>query len=112
MPWQTQTAKFIRPISCWIRLEPSTRRLPRWRLQHHPSPWPQRSPAGSAAATSCPTSSSGHAGRGYTPNEVYDIMFSGGGSDPGKVLPVAHATADKYGAIDQGQLYIDSAGAN
>src|SRR5262245_35751598 len=54
----------------------------------------------------------GTVGQGYTPNEVYDITFSGGGSDPGKVLPVAHATADKYGAIDQGQLSIDSAGAN
>lgn len=53
----------------------------------------------------------GTTGGGYVPNESYDLTFTGGGSEEGKVLPTGHALADEHGAIDQDSLVLDSPGS-
>jgi hypothetical protein len=50
-------------------------------------------------------------GQGYVPGERYEMTFSGGGISPTIVQATGHAIADVNGAINQGQLVLDSFGA-
>ena len=53
-------------------------------------------------------------GVGYTPGQIYQLLFTPGNQETNGanlVLPVAHAVANAAGEIDDNQLHIDSYGA-